>query len=267
MLKYVQGDLFTSPAKVLVNTVNTQGVMGKGIALTFKRAYPDMFKKYQMYCEQKLIDIGKLWLYKSPNKWVLNFPTKREWRKKSEYEYIELGLKKFVTSYQSKGITSIAFPKLGCGNGGLDWTVVKAMMEHYLGQLPIDIYIYETALKEKKEFENKNEIKDWLNSNVEDLPYSEFRHDILTILEKKEPTLGEMDQDLLSFWHILKEQGFITIEDNPFVNAFLYELVKDAALQLNYIDYSFLRKADEEYLEALQIVPPISKHAGKRAVL
>lgn len=81
MLKYVQGDLFTSPAKVLVNTVNTQGVMGKGIALTFKKAYPDMFKKYQKYCEQKAIDIGMLWLYKSPNKWVLNFSTKREWRK------------------------------------------------------------------------------------------------------------------------------------------------------------------------------------------
>lgn len=144
MLKYVQGDLFTSPAKVLVNTVNTQGVMGKGIAFTFKKAYPDMFKKYQKYCEQKAIDIGKLWLYKSPNKWVLNFPTKREWRKKSEYEYIELGLKKFVDSYQTKGITSIAFPKLGCGNGGLDWTIVKTMMEDYLGQLPIDIYIYET---------------------------------------------------------------------------------------------------------------------------
>lgn len=89
MIKYIQGDLFTSPAKVLVNTVNTDGVMGKGIALKFKKLYPDMFKKYQSFCDNKLLDIGKLWIYYSPNKWILNFLTKKHWRNKSEYEYIE----------------------------------------------------------------------------------------------------------------------------------------------------------------------------------
>lgn len=76
MIKYIKGDLFSSPAQVLVNTVNLDGVMGKGIALQFKKLYPDMFVKYQNYCEKKLLDIGKLMLYKSDNKWILNFSKK-----------------------------------------------------------------------------------------------------------------------------------------------------------------------------------------------
>lgn len=143
VIKYIKGDIFSSPAQVLVNTVNLDGVMGKGIAFQFKKLYPDMFKKYQMLCEKNMLDIGKLWLYKSEEKWILNFPTKRHWRNSSKLEYIEEGLKKFVATYKEKNITSIAFPKLGCGNGGLDWEVVKPIMDEYLKNLPIDIYIYE----------------------------------------------------------------------------------------------------------------------------
>lgn len=76
MLMYVQQDIFKSPAQVIVNTVNTVGVMGKGIAKRYKEIYPDMYKQYQKFCEQHLLDIGKLWIYKSDTKWILNFPTK-----------------------------------------------------------------------------------------------------------------------------------------------------------------------------------------------
>lgn len=150
MIKYIKGDLFSSPAQVLVNTVNLDGVMGKGIALQFKKLYPDMFAKYQIFCEKKLLDIGKLMLYKSDNKWILNFPTKKHWRNPSTLDYIEAGLQKFVETYKDKNITSIAFPKLGCGNGGLDWNVVKPVMDEYLKNLPIDIYVYEDTFESGK---------------------------------------------------------------------------------------------------------------------
>ena len=91
MITYVQGNLFESPAQVLVNTVNTVGVMGKGIALQFKKIYPDMFKEYRDLCERKQFKIGSLHLYKTPHKWILNFATKREWRRPSQLQYIPRG--------------------------------------------------------------------------------------------------------------------------------------------------------------------------------
>lgn len=166
MIIYTKNNLFKSPAKVLVNTVNTVGVMGKGIALEFKRLYPDMFNQYQHYCENGQLSIGKLWLYKSPTKWILNFPTKQDWRNKSKIEYLESGLKKFVENYQRLGITSISFPELGAGNGGLDWNKeVRPLMEQYLSKLPIRIYIHLYSKKNPKaEFMSIKETQMWLNS-------------------------------------------------------------------------------------------------------
>ena len=86
--------------------------MGKGIALRFKRIYPDMFKRYRDHCEHERLAIGKLFLWKTPHKWVLNFPTKEHWRNPSRPEYIERGLEKFVSIHDELGITSIAFPRL-----------------------------------------------------------------------------------------------------------------------------------------------------------
>ncbi|GAA0615572.1 hypothetical protein GCM10009001_36010 [Virgibacillus siamensis] len=96
MITYVRKDIFESPAQVLVNTVNTVGVMGKGIAKTFKIMYPDMFKQYQILCEDNQLTVGKLWIFKTEHKWILNFPTKTHWRSPSKLAYIEEGLKKFV---------------------------------------------------------------------------------------------------------------------------------------------------------------------------
>lgn len=143
----LNGNIFNSKAQTIVNTVNCVGVMGKGIALVFKLRYPSMFEVYQEYCKQKLIAVGKLWIYKGEpsNPWVLNFPTKTHWKLPSEYEYIEKGLQKFVDTYKEKGITSIAFPLLGAFNGGLDKDRVMDIMISYLSQcdIPVEIYQYD----------------------------------------------------------------------------------------------------------------------------
>jgi len=139
------GNIFNTKAQTIVNTVNCVGVMGKGIALVFKLRYPGMFPLYQDYCNQKLIGIGKLWLYKGePDApWILNFPTKFHWKFPSKMEYVEKGLQKFVETYKEKGITSIAFPMLGTHNGGLEKSEVLPLMIRQLERCDIPVEIYE----------------------------------------------------------------------------------------------------------------------------
>lgn len=187
MITYVAGNLFTSPAQVLVNTVNTQGVMGKGIALQFKQTFPSMFKEYQNLCERNKIDIGILWIYKTPHKWVLNFPTKKNWRNPSRVEFIETGLKKFAERFNELGIYSIAFPALGCGNGELDWeNTVKPLMEKYLNKIPADVFVHPPLnINDLPEHRNKKEIEKWLRSEPEALSFSEVWKDLRELLSKK----------------------------------------------------------------------------------
>ncbi|MCF6331555.1 MAG: macro domain-containing protein [Sulfurimonas sp.] len=176
MIIYTRTNIFESNAQVLVNTVNTIGVMGKGLAKEFKRIYPDMFINYQNYCENGMFTIGKLQIYRTLNKWVLNFPTKENWRNASEVEYIELGLQKFVEQYQIQGIKSVSFPMLGCGNGGLDWeSVVEPLMYKYLKNLPIDIFIHTAEVdKFTPEHKNQNKIDKWLKNEPYYLSSIEF---------------------------------------------------------------------------------------------
>lgn len=142
MIIYTNRDLFECKAQTLVNPVNTVGVMGKGLALAFKNRYPGMFQEYKSQCDRGELSIGSLHLYKSSDYWILNFPTKKHWRNKSQSAFIEVGLKAFIENYPSMSITSIAFPKLGCGYGGLDWeNDVQPMMKQYLSDLPIRIEI------------------------------------------------------------------------------------------------------------------------------
>lgn len=143
MITYVSGDLFQSHAKVLVNPVNTAGVMGKGLALAFKKRYPAMYESHRERCKSGQLEIGQLWLFKAKNKWVLNFPTKKHWRNPSKAAYIEAGLQTFAQTYETLGIDSVAFPRLGCGAGELDWErQVKPLMAHYLATLPIEVLVY-----------------------------------------------------------------------------------------------------------------------------
>lgn len=147
--KIIKGNIFNSNCQTLVNTVNCVGFMGKGIALEFGYRYPEMERKYKEMCKENKIRIGKLWLYKSNDKRILNFPTKKDWKHPSKLEYIEEGLKNFANNYANQGVTSIAFPQLGTSSGGLEWTEIRALMLRYLSNLEIPIEIYEFEAKAK----------------------------------------------------------------------------------------------------------------------
>ncbi len=179
MIKYLEGDIFSTPAQTIVNTVNTVGVMGKGIALEFKKRYPDMFDNYKIACEKNRLKIGRLMLSYEPDHWVLLFPTKEHWRNPSRLEYIEQGLIKFSNIYAESGITSIAFPKLGCGNGELNWDDVRILMEKYLKDLPIDIYIYTNQLNDAiPEHKDQANTMKWLRQNAKSLSFNGLCDDI-----------------------------------------------------------------------------------------
>lgn len=160
MIQYKTGDLFESKAEALVNTVNTDGIMGKGIALQFKKLFPVNFKIYEKACRENQIAIGKLLVTKERSllageKTIINFPTKTSWRKPSEYSYIEKGLQDLVHILIEQNIHSVAIPPLGAGNGGLDWNNVKLLLEKYLSDINSEVQVYEpnTTIKEvlKKE--------------------------------------------------------------------------------------------------------------------
>lgn len=186
MITYVGTSLFDSPAQVLVNTVNTEGVMGKGIALQFKKIFPEMFAEYQALCEKGKIDTGTLWIYKSPHKWVLNFPTKRLWRQPSRMDYIDVGLRKFVAEFGDLKIHSIAFPALGCGNGELEWAEVKPLMEWHLRLVPADIFIHPPMPRDDlPEHRSQKDVARWLRSEPRTLAFSEVWRDLKRILAEK----------------------------------------------------------------------------------
>ncbi|MBR3244543.1 MAG: macro domain-containing protein [Parasporobacterium sp.] len=206
MIKYIVGDIFESPAQVVVNTVNTVGVMGKGIAKEYKTRYPEMFQLYQQACKTKRLSIGKLMLWYGDDRWVLNFPTKEHWRGKSKIEYIEKGLQEFCDKYADYNIVSVAFPKLGCGNGGLDWKDVKKLMEKYLCPLPIDIYIYLDNLV-KPEKNNK-----YQRLKAKDFSFEGLKSDILNAC-LMEPISLRYLENLWSFNWIFDKGIEVTSED------------------------------------------------------
>ncbi len=152
MIKYIKGNILDSSAQALVNTVNTMGVMGKGIALQFKKAYPNNYRSYEKACKANEIKVGKMFVSIDTNtisgeRIIINFPTKTSWKKPSEYKYIEDGLENLVEVINNEKIKSIAIPPLGAGNGGLNWEKVKKIIEQKLVDLDTEIYVYEPTLQ------------------------------------------------------------------------------------------------------------------------
>jgi len=139
----VIGDLFESPAQTWVNTVNTVGVMGKGVALEFKKRFPDMVEDYEGRCLRGEVRLGEPYLYRreSPPH-ILNFPTKGHWRAVSRLKDIVAGLRHLERHCVEWGITSLAVPPLGCGHGGLEWSVVGPTLYNHLAQLDIPVELY-----------------------------------------------------------------------------------------------------------------------------
>lgn len=154
MIEYTTGDVTGENAEALVNTVNCVGVMGKGVALSFKQAFPDNARAYARACERKEVEPGRMFVFETESpanpRYIVNFPTKRHWRGKSKMEDIESGLAALAEEVRSRGIRSIALPPLGSGLGGLDWSAVRPRIEQALGGIEgVKIVVYEPSDQEK----------------------------------------------------------------------------------------------------------------------
>ena len=149
MIEIAKGNLLEARVEALVNTVNTVGVMGKGIALQFKEAFPAMFRDYAMACKAGDVRLGKMHVFDlgglaGDRRWIINFPTKGHWRERSRLTDIEAGLEDLVDTVRRLGIRSIAIPPLGCGNGGLNWADVRPRIEAAFTNLPdVNVLLFE----------------------------------------------------------------------------------------------------------------------------
>lgn len=148
MIKFVTGNLLDAKVDALVNTVNTAGVMGKGLALQFKKAFPANTKAYELACKHGSVQIGKVFVFDAGGivlpRYIINFPTKEHWRSPSKLEYVEQGLGDLIEVIRDRRIRSIAVPPLGAGLGGLDWKKVRLLIERALSTLSdVDVLVFE----------------------------------------------------------------------------------------------------------------------------
>src|SRR5204863_761671 len=152
MLRFTKGNLLDAHVEAVVNTVNTVGVMGKGIALMFKERFPENFKSYAAACKAKAVRVGEMFVTAGVEldgpRWIINFPTKQQWFQPTKLEWVRSGLVALKAVIREKRIESIALPPLGCGNGGLDWGVVRPIIENALADLKdVEVGVYEPTAK------------------------------------------------------------------------------------------------------------------------
>lgn len=152
MMRFTQGNLLDARVEAVVNTVNTVGVMGKGIALMFKDRFPENFRAYAAACKAKEVRVGEMFVQPCAEldgpRWIVNFPTKQDWRQASRLEWVESGLVALKRVIREKGIRSIALPPLGCGNGGLEWNDVRPRIEAALADLDdVEVVVYEPTAR------------------------------------------------------------------------------------------------------------------------
>ena len=211
MIKYFEGTVFNTNADAIVNTVNCDGFMGAGLALEFALRYPNMLIDYQNKCNNSIIKVGKIDYYIDNEIKIINFPTKSNFKFPSHIKLIEDGLIDFVNSYKEHNIKSVAFPKLGCSNGGLNWEEVNILMEHYLSALDIDVFICLDTLKEaqgkeKEMLDSFNQISlHVLSQNIK------LNQKQLDIIDQKRP--------ISRFWKISK---ISSIGSTTYKNLFGY---------------------------------------------
>jgi O-acetyl-ADP-ribose deacetylase (regulator of RNase III) len=156
MIRFTTGNLLDAETEAIVNTVNTVGVMGKGVALQFREAFPENYQAYKKACEAMAVHIGKVFVTENPAltgpKYIVNFPTKKHWRHPSRIEYVTSGLRDLRRVLEQKKIRSVALPPLGCGNGGLEWAEVRAEIEKALGDLQgVDVVVYQPTTSYQNE--------------------------------------------------------------------------------------------------------------------
>lgn len=229
MIEYKNGNIFLSDAEALVNTVNCEGHMGKGLAFQFKKKYPEMEKDYKRICELGELKPGKLHFFEENNKLIINFPTKNKWRAKSKIEYIEEGLITLKDELIQRNIKSVAIPPLGSGNGGLNWNEVKQSIENQLNEISakIKIEVYEpSASVEETTLEPKTNLKTlyllYISEKLNDFKFSNLKKsvELLKVLSKNELDIPNLKREVNE---IRKLKKYYNIEDN---NE-LYSLVKN----------------------------------------
>jgi len=150
MIRYVRGDIFKANTEALVNPVNCVGVMGRGLALSFKNLFPDNFRAYAEVCRRGALVPGRMFVFETDldtPRYIINFPTKRHWRDGSRLEDIEAGLTALAEEIRSRGIRSVAVPPLGCGLGGLEWADVRPRIERALSGLDAEVVVFEPPRK------------------------------------------------------------------------------------------------------------------------
>ena len=148
MIELTCGNILNADTEAVVNTVNGVGVMGKGIALHFKKAFPENFKAYEAACRHREIQPGRMFVFETGHifnpRYIINFPTKRHWRDRSHYEDVVVGSKALVAEVRNRNIRSIAIPPLGCGLGGLDWEKVRVIIEEAFSAAPdVEVKLFE----------------------------------------------------------------------------------------------------------------------------
>ncbi|MDD2509380.1 MAG: macro domain-containing protein [Aliarcobacter skirrowii] len=147
MIEYKNGDILIEDVEAIVNTVNCVGIMGRGLALQFKNKFPQNFKEYQLACTNKEVQLGKMFVHQTGQlinpKYIINFPTKGHWKQNSKIEDISNGLDDLITIIEKYSIKSIAIPPLGSGLGGLDWKMVKKLIEEKLKNINCTIILFE----------------------------------------------------------------------------------------------------------------------------
>lgn len=148
MIELKTGDILAADAEALVNTVNCVGVMGRGIALQFKNAFPENFRAYERACQAGVVQPGRMFVFETGQltnpRYIINFPTKRHWRGKSRIDDIESGLKALVDEIRKRRIRSVAIPPLGSGLGGLDWSDVRPRIVRAVNELPdVQVIVFE----------------------------------------------------------------------------------------------------------------------------
>lgn len=184
-----EGDIFKSKAQTLVNTVNCVGVMGKGIALGFRKRFPAMHDDYVLRCERGEVKLGRPYLYKQQTgPWVLNFPTKDHWRSVSRLADIEAGLEYLESHYEQWGVESLAVPPLGSGLGGLEWQVVGPTLYAHLSHLSIPVELFAP-----------------FGTSHDELQPANFQHSLLE--EKRDPSFNQIGPDWVALLRVLEELG------------------------------------------------------------
>ncbi|MBC8100321.1 MAG: macro domain-containing protein [Armatimonadetes bacterium] len=299
MITYVMGDLFQSPAKVLVNPVNTVGVMGKGLGAEFKRFYPEMFDQYRVLCETGRFRVGQLHVYRTAHKWALNFPVKRHWRDAAQLSDIEASLQKFAAVYAEHGMTSVSFPMLSMGESKLNWqSEMRPLMEAYLQPLPIAVYIH--VFDEATLNRNTRSVAAWLHGTPQPIAFDKLWRDLLRLIKRKtdfvtaDGTPFSVTQDekarsrsvvlvkagdstylseslLADLWHYLRGAGYAQADNMPSGLDGCADCLLALLGELDYLDTVALSASSRDDGEAprtgLHYIPPTRKDEPRIAQL